>query len=99
MDKEYECYSVVSTAENGDIIIKFVNVTDSSKTVAVNLDNAQIASEAVINQVAGNSLTDENILDAEETCIMNEFTLDGFESSFNYTMPAYSVTSIRLKTK
>ena len=99
LDKEYECYSVASTAENGDIIIKFVNVTDSSKTVAVNLDNAQIASEAVINQVAGNSLTDENILDAEETCIMNEFTLDGFESSFNYTMPAYSVTSIRLKTR
>jgi alpha-L-arabinofuranosidase len=99
LDKEYECYSVVSKDDNGDIIIKLVNVTDSSKTVAVNLDNADVASEATINQVAGNSLSDENVLDQDETCTMDEFTLKGFESSFNYTMPAYSVTAIRLKTK
>ena len=44
-DKEYECYSVVSIADNGDIIIKLVNVTDISKTIAVNLNNAEIASD------------------------------------------------------
>lgn len=97
LDKEYECYSVVSADDNGDIIIKLVNVTDSSKTVAVNFDNADVASEATINQVAGNSLYNENLLDQDEACTMDEFTLKGFESSFNYTMPAYSVTSIRLE--
>lgn len=99
LDKEYECYSVVSKDDNGDIIIKLVNVTDSSKTVAVNIDNADISGTAIINQVAGNSLTDENVLDAEETCTLKEFTMEGFDSSFNYTVPAYSVTSIRLEVK
>ena len=99
LDKEYECYSVVSTDDNGDIIIKLVNVTDSSKTVAINIDNADVSDTAIINQVAGNSLKDENVLDNEETCTMKEFTMEGFESSFNYTIPAYSVTSIRLETK
>ena len=78
--------------------IKLVNVIDSSKTVAVNLGNTEIAIETIINQVAGNSLSDENVLDQTETCTMNEFNLEGFDSSFNYTTPAYSVTSIRLKT-
>ena len=53
----------------------------------------------VKNNDVNNSLSDENVLDQDETCTMDEFTLKGFESSFNYTMPAYSVTAIRLKTK
>ncbi len=92
-------YTVVSNDDNGDIIIKLVNVTEKASTVAVNIDNANIKSTAVINQVAGDSLKNDNILGAEEDCIMKEFTLDGFSNQFNYTMPAYSVTSIRLKTK
>ena len=94
-----KAYTVVSNDDNGDIIIKLVNVTEKASTVAVNIDNADVQSRAVINQVAGDSLMNDNILGAPEDCIMKEFTLDGFSDSFNYTMPAYSVTSIRLKTK
>ena len=92
-------YTVVSKDDNGDIIIKLVNVTEKATPVAVNIANADIESTAVINQVAGDSLRNDNILGAVEDCIMKEFTLDGFSNQFNYTMPAYSVTSIRLKTK
>lgn len=94
-----KAYTVVSNDDNGDIIIKLVNVTEKASAVAVNIDNANVNSTAVINQVAGDSLKNDNILGAQEDCIMKEFTLDGFSNQFNYTMPAYSVTSIRLKTK
>ncbi len=94
-----KAYTVVSNDDNGDIIIKLVNVTEKAAPVAVNIANANIDSTAVINQVAGDSLKNDNILGAVEDCTMVEFTLDGFSNQFNYTMPAYSVTSIRLKTK
>lgn len=97
---EANCYTVVSNDDNGDIIIKLVNVTENASTVAVKLDNANVQSQAIINQVAGDSLANDNVLGADESThlTMEEFTLDGFGSEFNYTMPAYSVTSIRLKT-
>ena len=97
---EANCYTVVSNDDNGDIIIKLVNVTENASTVAVKLDNANVQSQAIINQVAGDSLQNDNVLGADESTHlkMEEFTLDVFSSEFNYTMPAYSVTSIRLKT-
>lgn len=94
-----KAYTVVSNDDNGDIIIKLVNVTEKASPVAVNISKANISGTAVINQVAGDSLQNDNILGAVEDCTMKEFTLDGFSNQFNYTMPAYSVTSIRLKTK
>ncbi len=96
-EAEAEAYQVVSTDESGDIIIKLVNVTDSSRVFAVDVANADIKSSATVHQVAGDSLANDNILGAEEDCIMKEFTVDGFSENFNYTVPAYSVTCIRLE--
>lgn len=99
-EAEADAYSVVSNDENGDIIIKLVNVTEKASTVAVKIDNANVQDEAIINQVAGDSLANDNIFGADPNThiTMKEFTLNGFSNEFNYTMPAYSVTSIRLKT-
>ena len=99
-EAEAKAYTVVSNDENGDIIIKLVNVTEKASTVAVKIANADIDNEAVINQVAGNSLEDDNVFGSDPAThiTMEEFTLKGFSDKFNYTMPAYSVTSIRLKT-
>jgi alpha-L-arabinofuranosidase len=94
---EAEAYHVVSTDENGDIIIKIVNVTDSSRVVAIDLGTAKLNSTATVNQVAGNSLGNDNILGAKEDCIMEEFTVNGISNKFNYTVPQYSVTSIRIE--
>lgn len=97
---EAECYHVVSAdEETGDIIIKLVNRTDSDRVVAVDLKGAEVKSEAYVAQVAGDSLYNDNILGAEEDCIMEEFTLGGFSEKFNYTVPQYSATIIRLHTK
>ncbi len=96
---EAEAYQVVSTDETGDVIIKIVNVTESSKTVAVNVENANVASNAKVSQIAGDSLANDNILGQPEDCKNEEFTVSGVGESFNYTVPAYSVTCIRLARK
>lgn len=91
-----ESYQVVSTDESGDIIIKLVNVTDSDRTFAIDIANADVASTATVYQVAGDSLMNDNILGAEEDCKLVEFTVDGIENQFNYTVPQYSATVIRI---
>ena len=98
-DSESEAYHVVSTDENGEIIIKIVNVTGYNKRVAVNINSAEITDTATVYQVKGESLSDDNILGQPEDCIMEEFELQGFSDNFNYTVPKYSVTVIRLQSQ
>ncbi len=96
----YEAYQVVSVDENGDIIIKLVNITGEDRCVAINIENAgKIKSEAVVNQVKGDSLANDNILGQKEDCIMEEFTISGVSEQFNYTVPQYSATVIRIETE
>ena len=95
-----ESYQVVSTDESGDIIIKLVNITGEDKAFAIDLKNANIdGTTAVVNQVAGDSLDNDNILGATEDCTMKEFTVDGISAQFNFTAPQYSATVIRIPTK
>ncbi len=97
---ESEAYQVVSTDETGDVIVKLVNVTDSKRTFACDIKGAEkINSTATVYQVAGDSLSNDNILGAKEDCIMEEFSVDGFSEKFNFTVTQYSVTVIRLETK
>lgn len=91
-----ECYQVVSTDESGDIIVKLVNVTGSERTVAIDIKGAEVGSTATVYQVAGDDLGNDNILGAKEDCIMEEFTVDGIGEQFNYTVPMYSATVIRI---
>ncbi len=95
-DCEAELYHVVSTDNSGDINIKLVNVTSQNKTVAINVNNFNTCDKAVIYQVKGETLSDDNILGEDEDCIMEKFELNGFSDSFNYSVPKYSVTVIRL---
>ena len=97
---EAESYHIVSTDESGDIIIKLVNVTGEDRTFAIDLKNADIdGTTATVYQVAGDSLDNDNVLGAEEDCIMEEFTVNGISNQFNYTVPQYSATVIRIPTK
>ena len=96
-DCNAEAYQVVSTDETGDIIIKLVNVTGSDRTFAIDIANAgAVDSTAKVYQVAGDSLNNDNILGAEEDCTMEEFTVEGISEQFNYTVPQYSATVIRI---
>ncbi|MCH5314880.1 MAG: carbohydrate binding domain-containing protein [Eubacterium sp.] len=91
-----EAYQVVSTDDSGDIIVKLVNVTDSERTFAVDITAGSIADTAKVYQVAGNNISDENVLGEEDACTMEELTVSGISNSFNYTVPKYSATVIRI---
>ena len=96
----YEAYQVVSRDDNGDIILKLVNITGEDRTFAINLaGTASILPDATVYQVKGDSLGNDNILGATEDCIMEEFSVSGISTQFNFTVPQYSATVIRVKTK
>ena len=94
-----DAYQVVSTDETGDIIVKLVNVTGNDKTFAIDLQNTNIASEtAAVDQVAGTSLTNDNILEQTPVVTLQSSEVSGVTNQFNYTVPMYSVTVLRIKT-
>lgn len=95
-DCEAQAYQVVSTDESGDVIVKLVNVTGENRTFSFDISGAEIEDSADVYQVKGDSLANDNILGQKEDCIMEEFTLSGFSNQFNYTVPQYSVTVLRL---
>ena len=96
-NSEAEAYQVVSTDASGDVIIKLVNVTDSDRTFAVQIDTARtLSEEAAVSQLKGATLDDDNILGQPEACKIEDFTLNGVSNAFNYTAPQYSVTVLRL---
>ncbi|MCD8119296.1 MAG: hypothetical protein LUE29_07450 [Lachnospiraceae bacterium] len=95
-----DVYQVVSTDDTGDIIIKLVNVTGYTKTFAIDLGEAVLASDtAVVQTVAGDSLSNDNVLEAEEDCTLVETEITGISNQFNYTVSQYSVTVIRIPTE
>lgn len=95
-----ESYHVVSTDDTGDIIIKMVNVTGYPKTFAIDIAGAEmIGNAADLHLVAGNSLADDNILGKEEVVTLKSSTVTGIGKQFNYTVPKYSVSVLRVKTK
>lgn len=93
----YESYQVVSTDDTGDIILKLVNVTGQPRTFAIDITGAEnLADTAAVELVAGNSLNDDNILGQEEVVTLNTAELSGITDQFNYTVPQYSVTVLRI---
>ncbi|MBQ7637483.1 MAG: hypothetical protein IJS90_01105 [Clostridia bacterium] len=96
---EAEVYSVVSSDDDGNVIVKLVNVSDSEKTVSIDIKNALIGGKAYIYQLRGSSPDDENVFGEEEKCWIEEFELADVSSQFNFVCPALSVTVIRIPQK
>ncbi|MCR5153591.1 MAG: hypothetical protein K6B75_01965, partial [Lachnospiraceae bacterium] len=97
-----ESYQVVSTDESGDIIVKLVNIMGEQRTYAVDLagvTDAGLTGEADVYLVAGDSLGADNILGQTEVVNMETSKINGISSRFNYTVPKYSVTVLRIKRK
>ncbi len=98
-DCEAEAYHVVSTDETGDIIIKLVNVTDSARTFAIEIDqNTAVAQSAKAYQISHTDPFVENHLGQEENVVIEELQLNGIANTFNYTVPCYSATVLRIAT-
>ena len=52
-----------------------------------------------MDTVAGTSLRDDNILGRDPVVTLASSEVSGVTDRFNYTVPAYSVTVLRLKTR
>ena len=93
---EANAYCVVSTDETGDIIVKYVNVTAEKRTVAFDFGSAAVGA-ARVQQLSGSDPDFANTFgEAEDNLGVEEFTLSGLPAQFNLTVPAYSVTVLRL---
>lgn len=92
-----ESYQVVSMDDAGDIIIKLVNVTDTPKTFAIDLKDAgTLAPVADLDLVAGTSMANDNVLGKPEAVTLQKLTVNNISSQFNYTVPMYSVSVLRI---
>ena len=95
-----ECYQVVSTDQTDDIIVKMVNVTGYAKTFAIDIAGTDtIGDVAALDLVAGDSLAADNILGQKEVVTMKTMDITGIKKQFNYTVPKYSVSVLRIKTR
>ncbi len=92
-----EGYQVVSTDDTGDIIVKLVNVSGGDRTFAIDITGADdLGDTAAVDLVAGTSLSNDNILGQEEVVTLESGEISGITNQFNYTVPAYSVTVLRI---
>ncbi len=91
-----EAYQVVSTDDSGDVIIKLVNVTGEPRTFAIDIAGGGVSDTAKAYQVAGENLEDENVFGEPEKSVLKEFDLNGIKDKFNFTVPKYSATAIRI---
>ena len=91
---------MVSTDQTDDIIVKMVNVTGYAKTFAIDIAGTDtIGDVAALDLVAGDSLAADNILGQKEVVTMKTMDITGIKKQFNYTVPKYSVSVLRIKTR
>ena len=84
---------------SGDIILKVVNVSDSSHDTQIDLRGAAPAIQsAAATILTSANPTDENTLDQSEKVAPVTRSADITTPKFRYTFPAHSVTVLRLRT-
>ncbi len=94
-------YETTSIDENGDIIVKFVNVSENEieiDTTISDINFSDYETEAVLTLLAGNDLGLQNSFEEPDKVAPTESTISVGES-FSYTAPKYSVSIIRIKKK
>lgn len=94
-----DIYHSVSADDNGDIIVKLVNATDKQKTVHTSLYNVEsVEPQAEVYELSGTDLKANNTEEQQDLFGIKESKLD-ISENFNCTIPAYSVSVIRIHAK
>lgn len=94
-------YETASIDQNGDLILKLVNVTGQDIDVTTTLPDAdknRFSSSAAVTVLQGDSPSDVNSFEEPEKMIPSEKTLET-DTQFVYTAPKYSVSIIRIPAK
>lgn len=94
-------YETTSIDENGDMILKFVNVTETEIPISITLDAVNMAdfsSAATVTVLKGDNLSDMNSFEEPEKLRPTEESME-VSKEFTYTAPKYSVSIIRISKK
>lgn len=88
-------YQVSGLDDNGDLIVKLVNVSDTEQNILVQGDGLVFAGKAELSLLAADEDTDLNTATNPELVSIKNSTLD-VTNAFIYTAPRYSVSILRI---
>ena len=94
-------YETTSIDENGDIIVKFVNVSENEiiiDTTISDINFSDYETDAILTLLTGDDLGLQNSFEKPDKVAPTESTISVGEN-FSYTAPKYSVSIIRIKKK
>jgi alpha-L-arabinofuranosidase len=93
-------WTAAGKTTSGDVIIKAVNVGDTSATTTVLLDGpaSSLTGEGTATVLTSGSDADENSHEHPTRVAPKQVPLEGVGKQFDYTFPANSVTVLRIKT-
>ncbi len=90
--------SCVTDSRTGDVILKLVNAGDKEKTMKVNLSRfGQLSSSAVKTVLSGDPEAENTFENTQK--IVPAVTTISTKRNFSHTLPAMSLTVIRIKKK
>lgn len=94
-------YETTSIDDNGDIIIKYVNISDRDidiDTLITNIDFTNYQDKATLTLLTGDKLSATNSFKHENNIVPVISEID-VSDNFTYTAPSYSVSIIRITAK
>jgi alpha-L-arabinofuranosidase len=80
-------------------VLKLINYGDKPFSSRVNLGNVRFESEAEVVTLTSASITDNNSLDQPQFVAPKRSRANLAIPSFNYELPAHSLTILRMKEK
>ncbi|MCX7723315.1 MAG: malectin domain-containing carbohydrate-binding protein [Verrucomicrobiae bacterium] len=93
-------FSATRDSKSGVIYVKVVNTTGSAIPINIQIKGVRKVmprGEAVV--VAGESLRDTNTIDNPRKIVPRKEKISGLNTNFTHSIPPYSVTVLKLKTK
>ena len=87
-------------SKTGTVFLKIVNPTESAQTVNFDLQGAKnIRPEGIEIQLVGTTVKDMNTLDQPKRVAPVTNKITGLGSKFQRSVPAYSVTVLKIETR
>lgn len=97
-----QVFACSSLDNNGDVLIKVVNISNEKQKFNINLkgiDNKSISQEGTVTIITSDSLEDENTFYEPQKIYPKTINIKGISNNFAYEFDKYSVTVIRVKKK
>lgn len=97
-----DIYSNVTEDENGDILIKVVNISNKNKSINIvikGLENLRLEEEGRVITLTSDNLKDENSFINPNKISPQYANISGVGENFVYVFPKYSLTVLRLKKR